>query len=66
MDVGNVKKLWPVDQIDYPLPVVELPEADNSSADYGRVVAKALAIKTARRIAKLFYEHEIPNMGPED
>ncbi len=66
LDVGNVKKLWPLDQIDYPLPVVELPEVDNSSADYGRLVAKALAIKTAQRIAKLFYEHEIPNIGPED
>jgi hypothetical protein len=66
IDVGNVKKLWPLDQTEYPVPLVELPEADDSSPTYGNIVAKALAIKTARRIAKLFYEHEIPNVGPED
>jgi hypothetical protein len=66
IDVGNVKKLWPLDQTEYPVPLIELPEAEDSTATYGNIVARALAIKTARRIAKLFYEHEIPNVGPED
>ena len=48
------------------MPLVELPEAEDSTPTYGNIVARALSIKTARRIAKLFYEHEIPNMGPED
>ena len=65
IDVKNVKKLWPLDQLEYPVPLVELPETPNDSATYGNIVAKALAIKTARRIAKLFYEHEVPNTGPE-
>jgi hypothetical protein len=66
IDVANVKKLWPLDQTEYPVPLVELPEVEDSTPTYGNIVAKALAIKTARRIAKLFYEHEIPNTGPED
>lgn len=66
IDVGNIKKLWPLDQTEYPVPLVELPEVEDSTPTYGNIVAKALAIKTARRITKLFYEHEIPNTGPED
>jgi hypothetical protein len=66
IDVGNVKKLWPLDQPEYPVPLVELPVDENFSPTYGNIVAKALAIKTADRIAKLFYEHEVPNTGPQD
>lgn len=63
IDVKNTRKLWPQDQLEYPLPQVELPQVTNTSSTYGFVVAKALAIKTADRIVKLFYEHEVPNTG---
>ncbi len=66
LDVHKVKKIWPGDQPEYLLPLVELPAVADSSPTYGNNVAAALAIKTGRRIAKLFYEHTIPNTGPED
>jgi hypothetical protein len=61
IDVRKVKKFWPLDQMEYPVRLVELPEVDNDSSTYGNIVAKALAIKTADRIAKLFYEYEVPD-----
>jgi hypothetical protein len=66
IDVAKAKKLWPLDQLEYPVPQVELPQVADTSPTYGHIVAKALAIKTARRITKLFYEHTVPNTGPED
>lgn len=53
--------IWPKDRpAGMPVkPVIE-PLAENSSPTYGLELSRRLAERTADRIAKLFYEHEVP------
>lgn len=62
--VGN-GRVWPKDQNDYFVPPVELQPVDDLSPTYGQEVAQELATKMADRIAKLFYEYTVPNIGAE-
>lgn len=59
----NKGPVFPTVEKDYPVKSVELPPVDDSSPTYSNVVAKALAIKMGDRIAKLFYEYDLPKTG---
>lgn len=53
--------LWPTDRAEgYPVERVQTPSIDEPSPTYSEEVAKMLAEKMADKIAKLFYDHEVP------
>jgi hypothetical protein len=61
--------LWPEDRPDgYPLSYADPRPSENLSETYGRVVAKNVAAKMGRNIARLFYDHTVPTrvFGDED
>jgi len=59
--------LWPEDRPDgYPLSYAEPRPSENLSETYGRVVAKNVAAKMGRKIARLFYDHTVPTRVFED
>jgi hypothetical protein len=64
VEVGK-GRIWPKDQGEFILPAMELHPVDELSPSYGQQVAQELAVKMGDRIAKLFYEHTVPNTGQE-
>ena len=50
-------KVWPTDQKEYVLPLIELSPVDESSPGYGADIARQLSQQMADEVAKLFYEH---------
>lgn len=69
VDAKTGERLWPGDRRDdgYPVPAVELPSVDDSSANYEERLSRELAEKMADRVVKLFYKHkETPDDLPPD
>lgn len=59
-------RLWPKDAVEYNVPAVGLPVKEDPNADYGAELAKTLSARMADRVAKLFYDHEVPAMAVDE
>jgi|GEM_PF-861736 len=56
------ERLWPKDRgrEGHPVKELDMPEVQDASPTYGAELSRIMADIMADRIAKLFYEHEIP------
>lgn len=59
-------RIWPKDAAEYGVPAVGMPVKEEPSVDYGAEMARILATRMADRIAKLFYDHEVPATDIEE
>ena len=63
---NKTARLWPQDTTDHPIGPVGMPVKEDPNVEYGAELSKSLANRMADRVAKLFYEHEVPAMTVDE